>query len=56
MIISISEEVLEAVKTTMCDEYCHWPVVSTEEILEKHCEECPMNQIGNPLGYNPWQE
>ena len=25
----------------MCDDYCHWPVVSaSQDVLNKHCDEC----------------
>ena len=30
----------------MCDDYCHWPVVSaSQDVLNKHCDECPFNNI-----------
>ena len=36
----------EELKEQMCDEYCCWPTASpTQERLNKHCEECPLNKI-----------
>lgn len=30
----------------MCDEYCKMPgICETQEILDKHCNECPMNTL-----------
>ena len=32
----------------ICDDYCHWPIVSlNQDVLDKHCEECPLNRIHN---------
>ena len=32
----------------MCDDYCLWPLsASSEDVLELHCNECPLNNIGN---------
>ena len=36
----------EELKEQMCDEYCCWPTACpTQERLNKHCEECPLNKI-----------
>ena len=30
----------------MCDKFCQWPVVcASQDELNKHCDECPMNNI-----------
>lgn len=52
----ISEEKLENIKSRICDECCIWPITSTEEILEKHCAECALNDFDYPLGKNDYQE
>ena len=32
----------------MCEDYCIWPVQATsDESLENHCDECPLNNIYN---------
>ena len=44
--IKISNEEWEKAKETMCDYYCFYVTVSqSEEVLNLHCEECPMNNI-----------
>lgn len=30
----------------MCDDFCFFRTITTDpEVLEKHCEECPMNNL-----------
>lgn len=30
----------------MCDDFCYFRTTTTDpEVLEKHCEECPMNKL-----------
>jgi len=30
----------------MCDDFCHWAVVSADQdVLDRHCDECPLNKI-----------
>lgn len=30
----------------MCDDYCKWPMeCQTQEQLDIHCEDCPMNTL-----------
>lgn len=39
-------ELVEAVKCSMCNEYCKWPIeISEEEELYKKCESCPLNLL-----------
>ena len=58
--VKISRGRLKEVMEVMCDEYCMWPTASlNQDVLDKHCEECPLNNISNeeyPLGYCPYQE
>lgn len=57
--ITISRNRLNEVIEKMCDDYCVWPgICATQERLNKHCEECPLNWITEeyPLGYCPHQE
>ena len=54
--VTISEEKWKKVKKDMCEDYCYFANMSSEEVLEKHCEECPLNMVDNPLGYCPHQE
>lgn len=57
MMIQISDERWNEVKEKMCDDYCFFAVVSrNQDVLDKHCEECPMNTVEYPLGYCPQQE
>ena len=42
--ITVTEDKWEEIKERMCDEFCVWPTIcSTQERLNKHCEECPLN-------------
>ena len=46
--ITISWDRLTTVMEKMCDDYCLWPLsASSEDVLELHCNECPLNNIGN---------
>lgn len=61
MMIQISNERWREVKEKMCDDYCVWPTYCpTQERLDRHCEECPLNNFPNedehPIGKNGWQE
>lgn len=57
MMIQISDERWNEVKEKMCNDYCFFAVVSrNQDVLDKHCEECPMNTVEYPLGYCPQQE
>ena len=39
-------EIVEDVKTAMCDEYCKYPnEYEDNEILEVICEKCPLNRL-----------
>ncbi|MBR2550590.1 MAG: hypothetical protein IKE92_11365 [Clostridiales bacterium] len=46
----------------MCDDYCKMPdICETQERLDRHCAECPLNNFPKkddeyPLGRNDWQE
>ena len=45
----------------MCDDYCKLPdICPTQERLNRHCAECPLNNLQYdaeyPLGRNDWQE
>lgn len=47
MKIKINSKELEQIKQEMCDDYCFYATVSHEqEILDQHCEECPLNKLG----------
>lgn len=55
--IQISDERWEKVKEQMCDDFCIWPTMATNQrTLELHCEECPLNHVEYPLGKNDYQE
>lgn len=41
---SISE-ILEEVIVEMCDEYCKYPQLVSEEELYDVCAECPLNRL-----------
>lgn len=60
MNISINSEKLNAVIEAICDDYCKMPdICETQERLNRHCTECPLNNIKDddyPLGRNDWQE
>lgn len=60
MRISIEKDKLNEVIEKMCDDYCYFAAVShDQDVLDKHCEECPLNNIDEieyPLGKNDWQE
>lgn len=60
MRISIDKDRLNEVIEKMCDDYCVWPTTCpTQERLDMHCKECPLNNIEYseyPLGYCPHQE
>ena len=44
--IRISRGTLQEIQEMMCDDYCYYAQTSTsQEILDKHCEECPLNNI-----------
>ena len=39
-------EIVEDVKTAICDEYCKYPnEYEDNEILEVICEKCPLNRL-----------
>ena len=43
---TIPQERLERCQEMMCDDFCKWPIESTnEDTLELHCEECPLRHI-----------
>lgn len=55
--LQISEDKLCEVKEKICDEYCKWlDECPTQERLDRHCAECPLNDLEYPLGVNGWQE
>lgn len=60
MNISINTEKLKDVIEAICDDYCKMPdICATQERLDKHCQECPLNNLTSdnyPLGRNDWQE
>ena len=39
-------EIVEEVKTEMCDEYCKYPDVLEEDVLWSTCEKCPLGRLG----------
>jgi hypothetical protein len=44
--IRIDKDRLNTVMELMCDDYCIWPIDSSDDdILELHCQECPLNNI-----------
>lgn len=44
--IKISREVLEQIKQEICDDYCFYATVShSQESLDQHCEDCPLNRL-----------
>ena len=44
--VTISRDRLNTVVERICDDFCHWPIASSsQEALNKHCEECPLNNI-----------
>ena len=44
--IRISRDRLTEVMEEMCDNYCIWPSeCPTQERLDQHCAECPLNNI-----------
>ena len=45
----------------ICDDYCKMPdICETQERLDRHCAECPLNNLQYdaeyPFGRNDWQE
>ena len=39
---------LTEVMEMMCEDYCMWPLAATsDDTLKLHCNECPLNNIGN---------
>lgn len=38
-------EIVEEVKTAICDEYCKFPDVLDEEVLWSNCEKCPLGRL-----------
>ena len=38
------EQLVTEVSEKFCDNYCRWPLESAE-LLETHCDSCPMNQL-----------
>ena len=39
-------EIIEEVKTEMCDHYCKYPDVLPEDVLWSNCEKCPLGRLG----------
>lgn len=39
-------EIIEEVKTEMCDNYCKYPDILPEEVLWSECEKCPLGRLG----------
>lgn len=40
-------EIVEEVKTEICDNYCKYPdVLDDEEVLYGMCEQCPLGRLG----------
>ncbi len=45
--MDISAETLEEVKEAMCEDYCFYATIThQQEVLDQHCEECPLNKLG----------
>lgn len=40
-------EIIEEVRSEICDNYCKYmdSVVSDEEVILKHCDDCPLNRL-----------
>ena len=46
--ITISWDRLTTATEKMCEDYCIWPLSSVDDdVLKLHCNECPLNNIGN---------
>lgn len=44
--VSIPLSRIQKVQEQMCDGYCYFAFYSTDQdVLDKHCEECPLNNI-----------
>ena len=61
MTISIEKSEFNDMVEKMCDDYCKLPdICETQERLNRHCAECPLNMFfcehEYPLGRNDWQE
>lgn len=61
MSIKIDRSELNKVIEAICDDYCKMPdICETQERLDRHCAECPLNNLQfkdeYPLGRNDWQE
>ena len=58
--ITISRDRLNEVTEAMCEDYCYFAVIgSDQDVLKRHCDDCPLNNIlveEYPLGRNDWQE
>jgi len=39
-------EIVEEVKTEICDNYCKYPDILPEEVLWSECEKCPLGRLG----------
>lgn len=39
-------EIVEEVKTEICDNYCKYPDVLPEDVLWSNCEKCPLGRLG----------
>ena len=61
MTINIERSEFNEMVEKMCDEYCKMPdICATQERLDRHCAECPLNTFlceqDYPLGRNDWQD
>lgn len=42
----VTEPTIEDIKSIICDNYCKFPHFSSNEELQKCCETCPLDQLG----------
>lgn len=61
MTIKIDRSEWNEMVEKICDDYCKMPdICETQERLDRHCAECPLNIFLTdkeyPLGRNDWQE
>lgn len=38
-------ETVERLLGEMCDQYCHWPFVLSQEALDEKCKCCPLDEL-----------
>lgn len=40
-----NNQLIDDVIEEMCDGYCKYPMICTQEKLDEHCDNCPLNEL-----------